>query len=235
MTPLTRPMSGSTSQAGPMPEATLRLLSHELRTPLNVILGNVELLLEGSIGPLSPPARSCLADVQLAGRQLTGRIRSLLLLVEAVGGERRAAATTPVDVLALVRRHLERCGRGACRIELAPADARLVLRGDRAWLEALAEVLAEIVNQSRPRSSAVELACDRSPGAVRLRVVWKAFDSLQLPAVALALLRAIVELHGGALATDGEHGLLLDWPSERLVDNDERKAQLADASSRERG
>jgi hypothetical protein len=233
-------MSRSTSPCcagGPVPEATLRLLSHELRTPLNAILGNVELLLEGSIGPLSPPARSCLADVQLAGRQLTGRIRSLLLLVEAVAGDARVLATTPVDVLALVCRHLERSGRAACRLELAPADARLVLRGDRAWLETMAEALAEIVSQSRPRSSPLELAVEpfADAGAVRLRVVWKAFDPLQLPVAPLTLLGAILSLHGGTLATDGDHGLALDWPKERVVDNDERKAQLADASSRERG
>jgi K+-sensing histidine kinase KdpD len=219
----------------PMPEATLRLLSHDLRTPLNAILGNLELLLAGSIGPLAPPVRACLGDVQLAARELAARIRSLLLLVEAVGGEARPAASTEVEVVALVSRHLEQSGRAAGRIELVPASAQLVLRGDRAWLEAMAETLAEIVSVARPRGSRLVLALERPAAAVRLRVGWEAFDPLQLPVVAQAVLRAMVELHGGALGSDGDRGLILDWPKERVVDNDERKAQRADASSHERG
>lgn len=42
-------------------------VSHELRTPTNAILGHVELLLSGALGPLSAEARLSLGDIQRAG------------------------------------------------------------------------------------------------------------------------------------------------------------------------
>jgi hypothetical protein len=236
--PHARGLNSGSAEGDPVAEATLQRLSHDLRTPLNAILGNVELLLEGTLGPLSAPARSCLADVQLAGRQLTGHIRTLLLLVEVAGGGAQVAAGGAVDVLALLRRYLHRAGRARLPLEVRPADAGLVLWGDRPWLETMAEALAEIVAQSRPRSSTLELTLERPAGdsaGVRLSVVWKAFDPVQLPVAPLALLRAVLQLHGATLASDDERGLVIDWPAERLVGTDGGKAPPADASSRERG
>ncbi len=59
-------------------------LSHELRTPMNVILGHVDLLLSGDLGPLSPEARACLGDVQRAGVGLLEQIRQAIDCAEAL-------------------------------------------------------------------------------------------------------------------------------------------------------
>lgn len=57
-------------------------LSHELRTPANAILGQIELLLSGSAGPLSADLRASLGDVQRAAVALSVRISEIVRLAE---------------------------------------------------------------------------------------------------------------------------------------------------------
>lgn len=49
-------------------------LSHELRTPANAIMGHVELLLSGALGPLSSEMRASLGDIQRAGLGLLNQV-----------------------------------------------------------------------------------------------------------------------------------------------------------------
>ena len=53
-------------------------ISHELRTPANAILGHLDLLLSGSLGPLSSEARQSLGDIQQASMSLLEQIREAI-------------------------------------------------------------------------------------------------------------------------------------------------------------
>ncbi len=59
-------------------------LSHELRTPANAILGNVELLLSGSAGPLSSEMRSSLGEIQRAALDLSTQIGEAIACAENI-------------------------------------------------------------------------------------------------------------------------------------------------------
>lgn len=57
-------------------------LSHEMRTPANAILGQVELLLTGSAGPLTSEMRTSLGDIQRAALNLSTQIVEVIRLAE---------------------------------------------------------------------------------------------------------------------------------------------------------
>ncbi|MGI9416555.1 MAG: histidine kinase dimerization/phospho-acceptor domain-containing protein [Geminicoccaceae bacterium] len=59
-------------------------LSHEMRTPANVILGQVELLLTGSAGPLTSEMRASLGDIQRAAIGLSTQIVEVIGIAESL-------------------------------------------------------------------------------------------------------------------------------------------------------
>lgn len=59
-------------------------LSHELRTPTNAILGHVELLLSGVMGPLTADMRGSLGDIQRAAINLAARLDDIVALAEVM-------------------------------------------------------------------------------------------------------------------------------------------------------
>jgi signal transduction histidine kinase len=67
-------------------------MSHELRSPLNVVMGYVDLLLDGEMGPLEPEQRTALARVQRHSLQL------LELIEETLDINRLEAGRLPMDL-----------------------------------------------------------------------------------------------------------------------------------------
>ncbi|MEM8947950.1 MAG: histidine kinase dimerization/phospho-acceptor domain-containing protein [Pseudomonadota bacterium] len=59
-------------------------LSHELRTPANAILGHLELLLNGSAGPLSSEMRGTLGEIQRAALTLSTQISEAIERAENI-------------------------------------------------------------------------------------------------------------------------------------------------------
>ena len=59
-------------------------MSHELRTPANAILGHVELLLSGAMGPLTGEMRASLGNIQKAGLELMAQIDQALRIGETL-------------------------------------------------------------------------------------------------------------------------------------------------------
>ena len=191
-------------------------LCHDLRTPLNAILGNAELLLDGSAGPLSCEARACLGDIQAAGLRMTRQVQLLLELCRA-RSQPALAVETEVDLLALLAAAVL-LAESSSPLRIAPAGARLVLRGDASWLQLLASALAELrVGDSLGRGALqVAVAHDAQRRCGLLRLWWVDFRPDQVPALPLALTDAILDLHNGELVlTPG--GVLLCWPAGRMV------------------
>jgi len=192
-------------------------LSHEIQTPLNAILGNIELLLDGSAGPLSAEARNCLEDVQIAARTLTVCARRLLLLVQALGCRERAARQ-PVDLLALLRRRwpAQAPGDGG---QAATPPAAVPLRADPGWLEVLADGIAELAGDAPmpPAPPAITITRGPSEGLLRLKLTSPALDPRAASPVQLALVEAVLRLHGGSLDRVLEGELTMVWPQERVL------------------
>jgi signal transduction histidine kinase len=190
-------------------------LSHELRTPLNAILGGVELLLDGSAGPLSHAARACLGDVQAAGRQLMRDVQDLLLLAQ-IRERSLPVDDQPVDLVALLRA-AHAClwpAGGAPLLEIAPADARLMIRGAPAELQALAGALIDLAAGSS--ACPLSLRVERHPAGSRLVLSWVTCDAARLAPIRVALIVAVLELHGGVMGLLDAGGCWLDWPARRV-------------------
>jgi His Kinase A (phospho-acceptor) domain len=181
-----------------------RQLSHELRTPLNAILGNTELLLDGSSGPLSAQARACLGEVQTAGRQLLRQVQLLLTWLELCAG-RPTPAECRFDLIALVRDTLSQHPGG---VQVEPRDARLVVRGDRSWLQLL---VAEIIALNGANGAAPCAVLETGPGRSALRFAWSGFCAARTSALQLALIETAARLQGADVALNAD-GLSLVWP-----------------------
>ena len=127
----------------PLPTARWPRLCHDLRTPLNAILGNTELLLDGSAGPLSSQARACIGDIQTAGSRMMRQVQALLELcrIRAVPA---SAAAVDLDLLVRLRAAHAAAPRSIPGMQMTPAGARLVVRGDPVWLDTLAATLIEL-------------------------------------------------------------------------------------------
>lgn len=196
--------------------ASWRRLCHDLRTPLNAILGNAELLLDGSAGPLSSQARACVGDIQTAGSRLMRQIQVLLELCRIRAAP--APAALELDLLLLLRT-APVAAQGGPGLQVAPPGARLVVRGDPAWLGTLAAMLIEL-RPADGQSSAPSLVDLESPACrgagVTIRVLWADFRPDQVAELPLALIDAILDLHNGTTALSGD-GLRLYWLAARLV------------------
>ena len=182
-----------------------RQLSHELRTPLNAVLGNTELLLDGSSGPLSAQARSSLGEVQAAGRQLLRQIELLLAWSELCIG-RPQLAECRVDLITLVREGLRTARPGAVQVE--PHDARLLICGDRSRLQML---VAEIIALNGACVAAPTIILETRASCSALRFAWSGFCAARTGALQVALIETIARLQGAAVALDPD-GLSLLWP-----------------------
>lgn len=73
-------------------------LSHELRTPANAILGSVELIISGAMGPLSSDIRASLGKIQRASLDLNAQIAKAI----DVGQDLSFSSSFPVDVIDFV-------------------------------------------------------------------------------------------------------------------------------------
>jgi hypothetical protein len=191
-------------------------LCHEIRTPLNAILGNAELLLDGSAGPLSGQARSCLGDICAAGHRLMRDVQTLLDLCHVTTST--LVSEVALDLLKMLERALAAAGNGT--LQVRPADARLIVQGDVAWLGALATTIAELSPADRNASSRLMVAVQGGGAAGRdalVDVMWAGFSPDRADPLRMALVDAIVVLHGGSTAVTAE-GVRLHWPASRALD-----------------
>jgi hypothetical protein len=209
---------GAAGSRGGMLAVSWPRLGHDLRTPLNAILGNTELLLDGSAGPLSSQARACLGDIQAAGRRMMGQVQVLLELCRLRTKPTIGSAVT-LDLIELLRGAQAATLEDDAAMQVAPAGARLLVRGDPAWLGVVAAALIELYHGDGPAGGpllvAVEPSAHHAAGAALL-LSWVDFRPDQVAALPIALIDAILDLHEGKVALTAD-GLRLYWPASRLV------------------
>jgi PAS domain S-box-containing protein len=226
-----RELNAELVRANQLKSQFLANMSHELRTPLSAIIGFAEAIRDGVAGEPSGEQREFAEDIAQAGRQLLELINNILDLsrFEADAMELNLA---PCDVGGLVDEVL-RILRGLARrkdIELkADVDPRpLELTADPIKLkQVLYNLLANSIKFTDP-GGRVEVQARQDRQFVRIRVsdtgigiapedlvtVFEEFRQVdpslrrehEGSGLGLALVRRLVELHGGEIAVESQPG-----------------------------
>jgi nitrogen-specific signal transduction histidine kinase len=199
-------------------------VSYELRTPLTTILGYTELM-EAEGSALPDRARGYLASVRNAGAQLARSIDDVLDMAEMDAGEMALALEeTPVaEALAeAVERMTPLLASRQSQLVLACDPSAGLMRADGRRLAQILDHLIENAARACQAGGVVTVAADRAAGAVRIRVsdtgrgipyhqqahVFDRFVGRDRggPGLGLALVKALVELHGGWIELESEPG-----------------------------
>lgn len=199
-------------------------VSYELRTPLTTIIGYSELLDRQSSG-LPDRARGHLAAVRTAATQLARSIDDVLDMAMMDAGE-MALQLGDVAVLELLSGARDRFSRQAegseVTIEVVGEPDPGVIRADSRRLgQALDHLMENALRASQPGGT-VHLRARRTFGEVQIEVqdtgrgipfhvqahIFDRFTSRDRggPGLGLALVKALVELHGGWVALESEPG-----------------------------
>ncbi|WP_426957859.1 sensor histidine kinase [Muricoccus radiodurans] len=212
-------------------ERALAEVTHELRTPLNAVLGFAELLQMQRHGPLGHPRYAeFVTDISEAGAHMLSLVESVQRFAAARGGK-EALELRRVDLHRLVERALRiaRGEAGAQEITLLSAIPKglMVAADERALLQMILNLVNNAVKYAgpgsrvtvtaEPRESDVEVAvADTGAGMSpeELAVALEPFGrgarardaGVRGTGLGLPLVRALAELHGGALALDSVVG-----------------------------
>ena len=199
-------------------------VSYELRTPLTTIIGYAELLDHAS-EPLSDRARSYVASVRQAASQLARSIDDVLDMA-TIDADEMALDLGDVDVKAELEIAAERW-----RLQATPAEVKILvvaqddagmIRADRRRLAQVLDHLIENAVRQSPPGGVVTLAARRLMSEVQIAVsdtgrgipfhvqahIFDRFVGRDRggPGLGLALVKALVELHGGWVALESEPG-----------------------------
>ncbi len=124
-------------------------MSHELRTPLNAILGFADVLREGMAGPLTDEQREYIGDIHASGLHLLSLINDVLDLAKIEAGQLALecadfdVAETVSGAVALVR---QRCLAKGLSLEIALAPEASVWYADaRRFKQVLLNLLGNAV------------------------------------------------------------------------------------------
>ncbi|NBB52129.1 two-component sensor histidine kinase [Rhizobium sp. CRIBSB] len=198
-------------------------VSYELRTPLTTIVGYSELL---EMQPDLPErSRQHAGAIRIAASQLARSIDDVLDMAQIDAGEMELnlADVWLPDLLAeageAIRARVE--GRGA-RLVLEVLDTPPAVRGDAARLRLVVDHLLDNAARAVSEGGFVLLSLETSGSEVRIRVadtgrgipyhlqahVFDRFVKRERggPGVGLALVKALVELHGGWAEVESEPG-----------------------------
>ena len=198
-------------------------VSYELRTPLTTIIGYSELL-DRQGEALPERSRGHVAAVRTAAAQLASSIDDVLDMAQIDAGE-MALSLGDVDVTALLRAAAGRAARDAEQAEVvvrACEESSGVIRADgRRLAQALDHLMFNAI-RSTPAGGEVVLDAKRALGEVKIRVkdtgrgipfhvqahIFDRFVGRDRggPGLGLALVKALVELHGGWVALESEPG-----------------------------
>lgn len=224
----------------------LARMSHDLRTPLNAILGFSEVVRDQLMGPVGTEKYlSYAGDIHQSGLSLLSMINAVLDLSKVESGTLELYEED-IDLEALSSSTLRLFEPGAqvagvsLRAELTPGLP--VLRADRLLVDRMLSNLVSNAIKFTPPGGQVLVSAQASDQGLRLIVedtgigiaphlverVLEPFGQVgrsQQPSsgfgLGLAIVRSLIELHGGSLAIEAASGsgtrAILAFPSERAV------------------
>lgn len=200
-------------------------VSYELRTPLTTIMGYSELLEQTELG-LTPRGKSHAASVRAAAAQLARSIDDVLDMAQ-IDADEMALDLDDVDVGRLLHDVAARwstealAGQVSLKVELA-TDLGLI-RGDMKRLGQTLDHLVENAVRRTPPEGTVTLVARRALGEVQFQVsdtgraipfhvqahIFDRYVGRERggAGLSLALVKALVELHGGWVALESEPGV----------------------------
>ncbi|WP_369057910.1 ATP-binding protein [Caulobacter sp. 73W] len=199
-------------------------VSYELRTPLTTIIGYSELL--EHMGESMPErARAHLSSVRTAASQLARSIDDVLDMAQ-IDADEMALDVQDIRVYDLLAdaeaRWIERAQGGRITLDLSCDPAVGLIRGDPKRLGQVLDHLMENALLQTPQGGKVTLSATRAVGEMRLQVadtgrgipfhvqahIFDRFVDRDRggPGLGLALVKALVELHGGWVALESEPG-----------------------------
>ncbi|PXA88335.1 two-component sensor histidine kinase, partial [Caulobacter sp. D5] len=198
-------------------------VSYELRTPLTTIIGYSELL-ERAEG-LHERGKGHVAAVRAAATQLARSIDDVLDMAQIDAGE-MALEIEDIRVGDLLQGAFERGGKdaeiGGVTLEVICEEEVGLIRGDAKRLNQTVDHLVENALRQTPPGGKVTISATRALGEVKLHVtdtgrgvpfhvqahIFDRFVGRDRggPGLGLALVKALVELHGGWVALESEPG-----------------------------
>ncbi len=199
-------------------------VSYELRTPLTTIIGYSELL--DHLGDAMPErSRGHVGAVRQAAAQLARSIDDVLDMAQIDAGE-MALSLGDVSVARLLHDAADRNERvaeaGGVRLIVETEPDPGVIRADAKRLAQVLDHLVANALRTTPRDGEVRLDARRAFGEVQVRVrdtgrgipfhvqahIFDRFVGRDRggPGLALALVKALTELHGGWVALESEPG-----------------------------
>ncbi len=199
-------------------------VSYELRTPLTTIIGYSELL-ERSGDAMPERARGHVSAVRAAASQLARSIDDVLDMAQIDAGE-MALDIGDVGIKGLLDGAAERWAREAeaagVAVHVACDDAIGLIRADAPRLGQSIDHLVENALMQTPRGGKVTLAARRATSEVQIQIsdtgrgipfhvqahIFDRFTGRDRggPGLGLALVKALIELHGGWVALESEPG-----------------------------
>jgi signal transduction histidine kinase len=226
----------------------LAYMSHELRSPMNAIIGFSEIMKNELMGRMSPPRyREYADDIHGSAKHLLSLINDILDLSKAEAGKLQLNEAE-VDVASAVEavRRLVAVRAEASHIVLRaqPAANLPPLAGDERMVKQMVlNLLANAIKFTPARGSVTLSAGKDSAGALFIAVadtgpgiaatdiprILEAYGrtdaaekgSAEGTGLGLTLVKAMIELHGGALAIESKPGagstFTLRFPPERTL------------------
>ena len=220
-------------QASDAKSQFLSNMSHELRTPLNAIIGFSEMIHQQLLGPVGVPRYAEYAqNIHQSGQQLLGQVNEMLDLAESSAGklvlDRRKLQSGDVVGAAVDSLRAAAVNKGLALSFEPPAGGWPAIEGDaEKLLAALANLIGNAVKFT-PAGGRIAVSADVTDRMLRIRVAdtgpgiaaqdiplvtlpfhrrKRAFDGTHQGAgTGLPFAKAMVELHGGALAIESTYG-----------------------------
>jgi signal transduction histidine kinase len=199
-------------------------VSYELRTPLTTIIGYSELL-DHAGEALPERARGHVAAVRAAATQLAHSIDDVLDMAQIDAGE-MALDLGDAPVEEILQQTVERMAREAAeadvKLELVCEDGVGVIRADPKRLGQSLDHLVDNAIRQSPKGGVVTIAARKAASEIQIQITDRGrgipfhvqahiFDRFVGrdrggPGLGLALVKALIELHGGWVALESEPG-----------------------------
>lgn len=256
-------MSSSPTGAGPAAELQadfVRNTQHELRTPVTLIYGYATLLVDGSLGPLTPAQQAAAGIIAGQAAQLKALVKRISQLLSLEAGQKLILQSHRLgDILHKGLEKWERQARQAgVSLNIQATDALPVIAGEAQMLYQAIDCLVENAFSLTPAGGQIDLQAKAEDEWICLTVgdtgisltdeVLQDLFNFSLegghellthayPGVRLALAKRVAELHAGRLEVkshplQGNHfSLKLPVPARRAHSGRRRSYQAIGCAS----